>query len=135
VSREDVLLASTDPFAVDWYASEYLLRPIADPGWIVPQDTSAARAGTFRNATRTNQNAAAASWPGGAYPYIDLLDSYDGNTPSADEISQMNVYAAAAVLFADGFESGDTSAWSRTVPPLPTPDPTPVPTPAAGFTK
>jgi hypothetical protein len=115
VNRENVLLASTDPFAVDWYASEYLLRPIADPGWIVPQDTSAARAGTFRNATRANQNAAAASWPGGTYPYIDLLNSYDGSTPSADEINQMNVYVAAESLFADGFESGDTAAWSASV--------------------
>jgi hypothetical protein len=115
VTRENVLLASTDPFAVDWYASEYLLRPIADPGWILPQNTSAARAGTFRDATRVNQNAAAASWPGGAYPYIDLLDSYDGSTPSADEISQMNVYITRASLLADGFESGDTTAWSASV--------------------
>jgi hypothetical protein len=117
VSREDVLLASTDPFAADWYASEYLLRPIADPGWVLPQDTSAARAGTFRNATRTNQNAAEASWPGGAgaYPYIDLLDSYDGSTPSAGEISQMNVFVASPSIFTDGFESGNMAAWSASV--------------------
>jgi len=89
--RQNVLLASTDPFAVDWYTSEYVLRPLAS--WD-PQDTSAARGGTFRSATRTNQNAAASVWPGGSgsYPYIDLLDSYDGNTPSDDEKNQMNVY-------------------------------------------
>jgi hypothetical protein len=115
VSRENVLLASTDPFAVDWYASEHVLRPIADPGWILPQNTSAARAGTFRDATRTNQNAAAATWPGTSYPYIDLLNDYDGNAPSADETNQMNVYIAGATVFADGFESGDTTAWSRSV--------------------
>ena len=117
VSRENVLLASTDPFAADWYASEHVLRPIADPGWILPQNTSAARAGWFRSATRTNQNAAAATWPGGAgaYPYIDLLDSYDGSTPSVDEMNQMNVYVAGATVFADGFESGDTVAWSATI--------------------
>lgn len=36
----------------------------------------------------------ASVWPGGSgsYPYIDLLDSYDGNTPSDDEKNQMNVY-------------------------------------------
>jgi len=89
--RQDVLLASVDPFAVDWYTSEYVLRPLAS--WD-PQETSAARGGTFRSATRTNQNAAASVWPGGSgsYPYIDLLDSYDGNTPSDDEKNQMNVY-------------------------------------------
>jgi len=89
--RQNVLLASTDPFAVDWYTSEYVLRPLAS--WD-PQETSAARGGTFRSATRTNQNAAASVWPGGSgsYPYIDLLDSYDGNTPSDDEKNQMNVY-------------------------------------------
>ncbi|MFQ6102655.1 MAG: DUF362 domain-containing protein, partial [Anaerolineae bacterium] len=80
--RENVLLASTDPFAVDWYASEYVLRPIAS--WD-PQGSSAARGGTFRSATRTNQNAAASTWLDGGYPYIDLLDDYDGSTPSDDE--------------------------------------------------
>jgi hypothetical protein len=91
--RQDVLLASTDPFAVDWYTSEYVLRPLAS--WD-PQETSAARGGTFRSATRINQNAARSVWPGGSgnYPYIDLLDSYDGNTPSDDEKNQMNVYVA-----------------------------------------
>ena len=89
--RQDVLLASTDPFAVDWYASEYVLRPLVS--WD-PQETSAARGGTFRSATRTNQNSARSVWPGGSgsYPYIDLLDSYDGNTPSDHEKNQMNVY-------------------------------------------
>jgi hypothetical protein len=91
--RQDVLLASTDPFAVDWYASEYLLFPLtADSG------TSAARKGTFRNATRNNQNAAEMMWPDGSegYPYMDLLDIYDGSTPSDDEKNQMNVYVTSA---------------------------------------
>ncbi len=86
--RQNVLLASTDPFAVDWYASEYVLRPVST--W--PEDASAARGGIFRNATRTNQNAAASLRPGGDYPYIDLLDNFDGDTPSEDERSQLNVY-------------------------------------------
>ena len=86
-TREDVLLASTDPFAVDWYASEYVLFPLMSD-----QNCSAARSGIFRNATRTNQNAAASEWPGGSYPYIDLLDDYDGSTPTDDELAQMNVY-------------------------------------------
>jgi hypothetical protein len=87
--RQNVLLASTDPFAVDWYASEYVLRPVVSWG---AQDSSAARSGNFRNATRTNQDAADALWPGGSYPYIDLLDSYDGDIPSDDERNQMNAY-------------------------------------------
>jgi len=112
-NRQDVLLASRDPFALDWYASEYVLYPAIPWPW---QDVSAARAGMFRNATRTNQNSAAAEWPGGAFPYMDLLDSYDGDTPSDDEKNQMNVYLGGDAIFADGFESGDTSAWSATVP-------------------
>ncbi len=90
--RQNVLLASTDPFAVDWYASEYVLRPVASSD---AQDSSAARAGTFRDATRTNQNAAALVWAAGSYPYIDLLDSYDGSTPSDTEKNQMNVYVVS----------------------------------------
>lgn len=96
-SRQNVLLASSDPFAVDWYASEYVLYPLVSTN---PADSSAARGGTFRSATRTNQNVAAAVWQGGAaaYPYIDLLDSYDGATPSPDEMSQINVYKSGEVL-------------------------------------
>ncbi|NOZ49110.1 MAG: DUF362 domain-containing protein [Chloroflexi bacterium] len=90
--RQNALLASTDPFAVDWYASEYVLRPVVS--WDA-QDSSAARAGTFRDATRTNQKAAALVWADGSYPYIDLVDGYDGATPSEAEKNQMNVYVAA----------------------------------------
>jgi hypothetical protein len=92
--RQNVLLASTDPFAIDWYTSEYVLRPAVtsppESGSI--QDISAARSGLFRNATRTNQNAAESVWPDGSYPYMDLLDSYDGSTPDDNEKNQMNVY-------------------------------------------
>jgi uncharacterized protein (DUF362 family) len=91
-SRQDILLASTDPFAVDWYASEYVLRPLDEYS---ETDTSAARGGTFRRATRTNQDVAAAVWPGAsAYPYIDLLDTDDA-TPNPAERNQMNAYVAS----------------------------------------
>jgi hypothetical protein len=90
--RRDVLLVSTDPFAVDWYASEYVLFPLTGGS----QETSAARAGTFRSATRINQNVAEMVWPGGDYPYIDLLDDYDGAVPTDDERLQMNVYSTQA---------------------------------------
>jgi hypothetical protein len=87
--REDILLASRDPFAVDWYASEYILRPIT-----TVQGSSAARGGLFRKSTRINQNAATLTWPGGSsnYPYIDFLDDYDGEAPSAAEHDQLNAY-------------------------------------------
>jgi hypothetical protein len=90
--RQDVLLASRDPFAADWYASEYVLLPLTGS-----QDTSAARAGTFRNTTLINQNAAQWVWPGESegYPYIDLLDDHDGSVPTEDEVAQMNVYVTS----------------------------------------
>lgn len=116
-SRQDILVASTDPFAVDWYASEYVLRPVA--AW--PEDASAARAGTFRDATRANQNAAASTWRDGSYPYMDLLDSYDGSTPSDDEKNQMNAYVVAGAAPA-------TSTPTATATPTPTSTPTATPT-------
>jgi hypothetical protein len=106
--RQNVLLASTDPFAVDWYASEYVLRPLVPDE---PDKSSAARDGTFRRATRTNQNAARSVWPGGSagFPYIDLIDAYNGSTPSNDEKNQMNVYVvngSACVAVTDVAISG-----------------------------
>lgn len=91
--RCNVLVASTDPFAADWYASEYVLRPVSS--W--PEAASSARRGLFRSASRTNQNAAAAAWPGAAYPYMDLLDGLDPAAPDDAEKRQLNVYLATPV--------------------------------------
>ena len=85
--RQNILLASSDPFAVDWFASEYVLYPVTGDG-----KTSAARGGTFRSATRVNQNSAQSDWQMGAYPYMDLLDNYDGATVSQAEKDQLNVF-------------------------------------------
>ncbi len=94
VARQDALVASTDPFAADWYTSEYVLRPVVPDE---PNDSSAARAGIFRRATRVNQTAAQATWPG-SYPYIQMLDSCDSAVACAAEKSQMNAYVSAADL-------------------------------------
>lgn len=83
--RQNVVLASTDPFAVDWYASEYVLLPITNG------NTTAARSSTFRDATRINENAARLVWPGGSFPYIDITDA-DPSSPLTAEKNQMNVY-------------------------------------------
>ena len=88
--RQNILLAARDPFAMDWYASEHVLYPIFSS-----QRTTAARSGVFRDSTRVIQNAAAANWSG-SYPFMDLLDDYDENTPSPDEHDQMNVYITDA---------------------------------------
>ncbi len=91
--RLNALLASRDPFALDWYASEYLLRPlIADNPW----DVSAARGGIFRTATRINQKAAQSAF-GSGYSFIDLDAGYDGSTPSEAEKNQMNVHVVSSV--------------------------------------
>jgi hypothetical protein len=90
--RCNVVLASRDPFAVDWYASEYVLRPIV-PDY--PDESSLARAGTFRAASIVNQKAAKNTWAG-TYPLVDFVAGYSGNTPLPEEKSQMNVFLASA---------------------------------------
>ncbi len=91
--RQDVILSSTDPFAVDWYASEFILYPLTGD-----QNVSAARGGLFRSATRNNQNAALIKWAGGSqnYPFMDILDNYDGDIPTQEEIDQLNVFVVSA---------------------------------------
>jgi hypothetical protein len=93
--RCNVILSSRDPFAVDWYASEYLLRPFVqdDPDW-----SSLARhggEGDFRNASLTNQKTAKNTWVG-TYPFVDFAPDYYGNTPRDDEKNQLNVFLASA---------------------------------------
>ena len=91
-ARCNVVLASRDPFAVDWYASEYVLRPVVP---FDPDLSSLARAGTFRTASLVNQKAAKTTWVG-TYPFVDFVAGYSGNTPRDDEKSQMNVFLASA---------------------------------------
>jgi hypothetical protein len=90
--RCNVVLASPDPFAVDWYASEYVLRPVVPDN---PDDSSLARAGIFRTASLVNQKAAKNTWLG-PYPYVDFVEGYSGDTPLPEEKSQMNVFLASA---------------------------------------
>jgi hypothetical protein len=86
--RRNTILASTDPFAVDWYASEYILRPSVSGQ---PANVSAALNGTFRRATLTNQKAARALW-GDAYPFINMDEACGAGSAACDsEKNQMNV--------------------------------------------
>jgi len=50
--------------------------------------------------------------------------SADGSSWSCTKLSRG---ALTAIIFHDGFESGNTSAWSRVIPPSPTPAPTTTP--------
>jgi hypothetical protein len=56
--RQDVLMASRDPFAVDYYASEFLLGPLvhtvypSDPGWT--QAMASTHGGRFRGFLKRN---------------------------------------------------------------------------------
>jgi hypothetical protein len=90
--RWNAVLASRDPFAVDWYASEYVLRPVVPDS---PDESSLARAGTFRTASLNNQKAAKNTWIG-TYPFIDFVEGYSGNTPLDAEKNQMNVFLVSA---------------------------------------
>jgi hypothetical protein len=91
--RCNVVLASRDPFAVDWYASEYILRPVVPEE---PDSSSLARMGTFRSASIVNQKAAMSTWAG-TYPLVDFVAGYSGNTPLPEEQNQMNVFLVSSL--------------------------------------
>jgi len=90
--RCNIVLGSRDPFALDWYASEYVLRPIVPDS---PNDSSLARAGIFRSASLVNQKSAEKTWTG-TYPFVNFVEGYSGNTPLKAEKTQMNVYVVSA---------------------------------------
>ncbi len=97
--RRNILLASRDPFAVDWYSSEYVLYASGLPAQttyststdLVHQDVSAARDGVFRDATCITQDVSETYWSG-SYPFIDLDCSASPSAPLDAEKNQMNVY-------------------------------------------
>ena len=99
--RQDILLASTDPFALDYYASVNVLAPLT-PSYSLrnilrsilhrssPNDANAAyHNGKFRNFLLCNENRLRLE---GVTDIIDLDDSYT----QAQEEAQFNVYVADA---------------------------------------
>ncbi|NUN98163.1 MAG: DUF362 domain-containing protein [Candidatus Omnitrophica bacterium] len=84
--REDLILAGTDPVALDYYASSRILSQVA----FSPADVSAAtHGGTFRNFMLCIENRLRAE---GITDIIDLSDSMT----QAQEEAQFNVFVADA---------------------------------------
>ena len=92
--RCNVVLASRDPFAVDWYASEYVLRPVVPDDQIQiylhwpGREPFAPPHWSIRRRPRS-------TWVG-TYPFVDFVEGYSGNTPLPEEKNQMNVFLASA---------------------------------------
>jgi hypothetical protein len=88
--RDNILLASTDPFAVDYYSSVYVLLPHLTPGsdWAHNADARY-HGGEFRGLLMTNENRARSK---GMTDMIDLDDSLTAD----EEQAQLNVFIADA---------------------------------------
>ncbi len=90
--RLDVLLASRDPFAGDYYASDYILGPLIHqiyPDIHYEWAMASMRGGWFRNIQMSN--VARLRTEG----ITDTIDMDDGMTV-AEELAQFNVYVAGA---------------------------------------
>lgn len=90
--RQDVLLASRDPFAVDYYASDYILGPLIHqihPSHVYTQAMASTRGGWLRNIQKRNVADLRAE---GLTDTINMDDSMT----VAEELAQFNVYVADA---------------------------------------
>jgi len=88
--RDNILLASSDPFAVDYYASAYVLVPHMTPGSDTAHDADARyHGGDFRGLLVTNENRARLK---GMTDTINLDDSFTVD----QEQAQFNVFVADA---------------------------------------
>jgi len=88
--RDNVLLANTDPFAVDYYGSVYVLLPHMSPGSDAAYNADARNhGGEFRRLLLTNENQARLK---GMADIIDLDDSLTAD----EEQAQFNVFVADA---------------------------------------
>jgi len=102
-TRRNELVASRDPVAADIWSTRNILVPAFlangySPPWPAPSADPDDPASAFR-------------------VYLDQSMSriLAAGFPVTNDPSQIDVYEVVA-LFADGFESGDTAAWSATVP-------------------
>jgi uncharacterized repeat protein (TIGR01451 family) len=90
--RQDVLLASRDPFAVDYYASDYILGPLIHaehPSHDYQQAMASTRGGWFRNIQL--RNVARLRTEG-----ITNTINMDDSMTIAEELAQFNVYVTDA---------------------------------------
>ncbi|MCP4627429.1 MAG: DUF362 domain-containing protein, partial [bacterium] len=89
--RQDVLLAGRDPFALDYYSSEYLLGPLVEDelGSSAAQDSMASDPGVFRTFLMRNVSRLKSE---GMNDTIDINDGMN----QAQEEAQFNVYVADA---------------------------------------
>ena len=90
--RQDVLLASRDPFAVDYYASDYIVGPLIQvrhPAHDYQQAMASTRGGWFRNIQLGNVTRLRTE---GITNTINMDDSMT----IAEELAQFNVYVADA---------------------------------------
>ena len=90
--RQDVLLASRDPFAVDYYASDYILGPLIqtyEPGLDHTQAMASTHGGLFRTFLKNNVVRLRAE---GVTDTINIDDSMSRQ----EELNQFNVYVADA---------------------------------------
>jgi hypothetical protein len=107
------LLATSDA-EHDWAAKLWGLAEWGtslDPNQATPQEQAAAFA---QLETALNEE--------GAFPRLELLAYFDSGASVIEEEPALSAYRSLATsphfshLFADGFESGDTSAWAQTSP-------------------
>ena len=92
--RQDVLLASRDPFAVDYYASEYILGPLIqtyEPGYDETQSMASTHGGLFRTFLKNNVTSLRTE-EGEPHTTINMNDSMTRQ----EELDQFNVYVAGA---------------------------------------
>ena len=106
-TRRDELLASIDPVAADiWAVTNILIPGFLSNGysapWPQPDATPDDPSSDFRQYLDTSMSALLA-----------------GGFPVTNDLAQIDLFQldAEGLLFADGFESGTTAAWSSTAPP------------------
>lgn len=126
--RDNILLAGTDPFAVDYYASAYVLVPHLTSGSGRAHKADARyHGGEFRRLLMTNENRARLK---GMTDIIDLDDSLTVD----EEQAQFNVFVADASAPPDVTLSLTAEPVSRTVLPGDTTTSTISVTASEGFT-
>jgi len=105
-TRRDELVAGVDPVAVDiWSVTNILIPAFLDngftPPWPHPEATPDDPTSDFR-------------------VYLDhsMSELLEAGYDATNDLASIDVVTVdlSAAVFADGFESGDTTAWSATVP-------------------
>jgi hypothetical protein len=105
------------PFEVAFFHTPFQAIGVAvDDGFVYLGDTNVDETGSYLRVIDVSNPLVPVEAGAFEMPFVQRVTASEGHVLAAGDFAGMYIFDGCGPLFVDGFESGDTSAWSATVP-------------------